>query len=31
MFFRRMPDYRLTVKPVPPPGGQTTRAPRGRR
>src|SRR5215831_320455 len=31
MLFRRMPDHRLTVKPVPPPGGQTTRAPRGRR
>ena len=31
MLFRPMPDHRLAVKPVPPPGGQTTfRAPRGR-
>ena len=31
MMFRPMPDHRLAVKPVPPPGGQTTfRAPRGR-
>jgi len=32
MLFRRMPDHRLSVKPVPPPGGQTTfrGAPRGR-
>jgi hypothetical protein len=28
MLFRPMPDHRLAVKPVPPPGGQT--APRGR-
>ena len=32
MLFRPMPDHRLAVKPVPPPGGQTSfRAPRGRR
>ena len=31
MLFRPMPDHRLAVKPVAPPGGQTTfRAPRGR-
>jgi len=31
MLCRPMPDHRLAVKPVPPPGGQTTfRAPRGR-
>ena len=31
MLFRPMPDHRLAVKPVPPPGGQTTfRSPRGR-
>jgi len=31
MLFRPMPDHRLAVKPVPPPGGQTMfRAPRGR-
>jgi hypothetical protein len=33
MLFRRMPDHRISVKPVPPPGGQTTfrgGAPRGR-
>jgi hypothetical protein len=33
MLFRPMPDHRLSVKPVPPPGGQTTfrgGAPRGR-
>jgi hypothetical protein len=32
MLFRPMPDHRLAVKPVPPPGGQTSfRARRGRR
>ena len=32
MLFKPMPDHRLTVKAVPPPGGQTTfRSPRGRR
>lgn len=32
MLFKPMPDHRLAVKPVPPPGGQTTfRSPRGRR
>jgi hypothetical protein len=31
MLFKPMPDHRLAVKPVPPPGGQTAfRAPRGR-
>jgi hypothetical protein len=31
MLFRPMPDHRLSVKAVEPPGGQTTfRAPRGR-
>ncbi len=31
MLFRSPPDHRLAVKPVAPPGGQTTfRAPRGR-
>ena len=31
MLFRPMPDHRLAVKPVAPPGGQTTfRTPRGR-
>jgi len=31
MLFRPMPDHRIAVKPVAPPGGQTTfRAPRGR-
>jgi hypothetical protein len=31
MLFRPMPDHRLAVKPVAPPGGQTSfRAPRGR-
>jgi hypothetical protein len=32
MLFRPMPDHRLVVKPVPPPGGQPTfrGAPRGR-
>jgi hypothetical protein len=31
MLFRPMPDHRISVKPVAPPGGQTTfRAPRGR-
>jgi hypothetical protein len=29
MLFRPMPDHRVAVKPLPPPGGQTT--PRGRR
>jgi hypothetical protein len=28
LLFRRMPDHRLSVKPLPPPGGQS--APRGR-
>jgi len=32
MLFKPMPDHRLTVKAVPPPGGHTTfRSPRGRR
>ena len=32
MLFKPMPDHRLAVKPVAPPGGQTTfRSPRGRR
>jgi len=32
MLFKPMPDHRLAVKPVPPPGGQTNfRSPRGRR
>src|SRR5262245_26265886 len=31
MLFRPMPDHRLSVKPVPPPGGASPfRAPRGR-
>jgi hypothetical protein len=31
MMFKPMPDHRLSVKPVAPPGGQTPfRAPRGR-
>ena len=31
MLFRPMPDHRIAVKPVAPPGGATTfRAPRGR-
>jgi hypothetical protein len=31
MLFKPMPDHRLAVKPVAPPGGQTTfRTPRGR-
>jgi hypothetical protein len=31
MLFRPMPDHRMAVKPVAPPGGQTTfRTPRGR-
>jgi hypothetical protein len=33
MLFRKMPDHRLTVKPVPPPGGlnMSRGGPRGRR
>ena len=32
MLFKPMPDHRIAVKPVPPPGGATTfRSPRGRR
>ncbi|HZP40445.1 MAG TPA: hypothetical protein VFD84_02920 [Candidatus Binatia bacterium] len=30
MLFRPMPDHRLSVKPVLPPGGQAARPPRGR-
>lgn len=31
MLFKPMPDHRIAVKPVPPPGGPTSfRAPRGR-
>ena len=32
MLFKPMPDHRIAVKPVAPPGGATTfRSPRGRR